>query len=40
MLQDNLDKETFERLRDAGELLTISDHHDGNNCPAGKTLTK
>ncbi len=40
MLQDNLDEKTFARLRDAGELLAISDHHDGKNCPAGKTLTK
>ena len=32
--------ENFDKLRDAGELLAISDYHDGQNCPAGKTLTK
>lgn len=32
--------ENFDKLRDAGELLSISDHHDGHNCPTGKSLVK
>lgn len=40
MLQDKVDTETFAKLRDAGELLTLSDAHNGKNCPAYKTLLK
>ncbi len=40
MLQDTIDNETFLKLRDAGELLALSDNHNGKNCPADKTLLK
>ncbi len=40
MLEEKLDKETFAKLRDAGELLTLTDSHNGKTCPAYKTLLK
>ena len=40
MIEKTLGEEVFSKLRDAGELLAISDVHNGKNCPAEKTLLK
>jgi hypothetical protein len=40
MIQKTIGEEAFVKLRDAGELLAISDVHNGKNCPAEKTLLK
>lgn len=33
-------KDVFEKLRDNGNLLAISNTHNGKNCPANKQLLK
>lgn len=39
-IEDALEKATFTKLRNTGELLTLSDRHNGKNCPDNKTLLK
>jgi hypothetical protein len=40
MIEKTIGEEVFTKLRDAGELLALSNNHNGKNCPAGKKLVK
>ena len=39
-IQEKMGKDVFEQLREEGNLLSITNNHNGKNCPRDKQLLK